>query len=53
MPPIVRKGVHPPTILAGMLRNLFSICEKEPEEQMASGVRAFLELLENEQLDSE
>lgn len=42
-----------PTMLARMLRNLLSIYEQEPEEQMARRVRAFLELLENEQPDSE
>ena len=38
-----------PTILARMLRNLLSIYEQESEEPMARRVRAFLELLENEQ----
>ena len=42
-----------PTILARMLRNLLSIYEREPEEQMARRVRALLELLENEQPDPE
>jgi regulator of sirC expression with transglutaminase-like and TPR domain len=40
-----------PTILARMLRNLLSIYEQEPEEQMAQRVRALLDLLENEQPD--
>ena len=38
-----------PIILARMLRNLLSIYEQEPEEQMARRVRALLELLEIEQ----
>ena len=42
-----------PTILARMLRNLLSIYEQEPEEQMARRVRALLELLEHEQPDTE
>mgnify|MGYP000415689057 CR=1 FL=1 len=40
-----------PTMLARMLRNLLSIYEQEPDEQMARRVRSFLELLENEQPD--
>ena len=32
-----------------MLRNLLSIYEQESEEQMVHRVRAFIELLENEQ----
>jgi regulator of sirC expression with transglutaminase-like and TPR domain len=42
-----------PTMLARMLRNLLSIYEQEPEEQMARRVRALLELLENEKPDPE
>ena len=42
-----------PTMLGRMLRNLLSIYEQEPEEPMARRVRAFLELLENEQSDLE
>jgi len=42
-----------PTILARMLRNLLSVYEQEPEEQMARRVQVLLELLENEQPDSE
>jgi len=38
-----------PTILARMLRNLLSIYEQDSDEQMARPVRAFLELLENEE----
>jgi regulator of sirC expression with transglutaminase-like and TPR domain len=41
-----------PTMLARMLRNLLSIYEQEPEEQMARRVQALLELLEHEQSDS-
>lgn len=41
-----------PTILARMLRNLLTVYEQEPEEQMARRVRALLELLENEQTDT-
>jgi regulator of sirC expression with transglutaminase-like and TPR domain len=40
-------------ILARMLRNLLSIYEREPEEQVARRVRELLELLETEQPDSE
>ena len=47
------KKSSPPTILARMLRNLLSVYEQEPEEQMARRVRALLELLENEQPDHE
>ena len=32
-----------------MLRNLLSIYEQEPDEPMAHRVRAFIELLENDQ----
>jgi len=42
-----------PTMLARMLRNLLSIYEQESEEPMARRVRAFLELLDNEQSESE
>jgi len=42
-----------PTMLARMLRNLLSIYEQESEEPMARRVRAFLELLKNEQPDHE
>jgi regulator of sirC expression with transglutaminase-like and TPR domain len=41
-----------PTMLARMLRNLLSIYEQEPEEQMARRVQALLELLEHEQSDA-
>jgi regulator of sirC expression with transglutaminase-like and TPR domain len=41
-----------PTMLARMLRNLLSIYDQEPEEQMAQRVRALLDLLENEQSDA-
>ncbi len=41
--------ISTPTILARMLRNLLSIYEQESEDQMARRVRAFLELLENEE----
>ena len=40
-------------MLARMLRNLLSVYEQEPEEQMARRVRALLELLENDQPDPE
>ena len=40
-------------MLARMLKNLLSIYEQEPEEQMARRVRALLELLENEPTDAE
>ena len=43
------KRGQPPTILERMLRNLLSIYEQESEEPMARRVRAFLELLKNEQ----
>ncbi len=41
-----------PTILARMLRNLLSVYEQKPEEQMARRVRTLLELLENERTDA-
>jgi regulator of sirC expression with transglutaminase-like and TPR domain len=42
-----------PTMLARMLRNLLSIYEQEPEEQMARRVRALLELLDIGPTDAE
>jgi regulator of sirC expression with transglutaminase-like and TPR domain len=51
--PILLERSSTPTILARMLRNLLSVYEQEPEEQMARRVRALLELLENEQPDPE
>ena len=51
--PILLERSSTPTILARMLRNLLSIYEQEPEEQMARRVRAFLELLENEEPNPE
>ncbi len=48
-PSLLEKSATP-TILARMLRNLLSIYEKQSEEHMARRVRAFLELLENDQI---
>lgn len=42
-----------PTMLVRMLRNLLSVYEQGHEEQIARRVQALLELLENEQPDTE